>query len=295
MAPDLVHHVTSKPVLYGTIAARLANVPAVVNAIPGLGYAFGSGRGARKLLRRVVAIAYRLALRHRHIRVIFQNREQLTQFVEEKLVKDVDAVLIPGSGVDMNLFAPAPRSDHAIPQVVLASRMLYAKGVREFVDAARLLKSRGVSARFMLVGEPDPDNPESIPLGILQEWDREGVVTYAGRRDDMPAVLAQTDLFVLPTYYGEGVPKALIEAAASGIAIVTTDWPGCRDVVVNEVNGLLVPVRDVDRLADAMERLLEQPGLRREMGAKGRERAVANFSLPAVSEQTMQIYEDLLR
>jgi glycosyltransferase involved in cell wall biosynthesis len=295
LGPDLVHHVTTKPVLYGSIAARLAGVPAVVNAISGLGYAFASAGRARRLFGRAIAAAYGLALGHPNSRVIFQNREQLTQFVNERRVDEAQAVLIPGSGVDMTVFGPSSRPPNAIPHVVLASRMLYTKGVQEFVDAARLLRSRGVNARFMLVGEPDPDNPESIPIEVLDRWNTEGIVSYAGRRNDMPDVLAGTDVFVLPTYYGEGVPKALIEAAACGVAIVTTDWPGCRDVVVDEVNGMLVPVRDVIRLADAIERLARDPVLRADMGAKGRARATENFALPAVVDQTLKIYEDLLR
>jgi len=293
LKPDLVHHVAAKPVLYGTIAARLAGVPAVVNAIPGVGYAFGTGR-RRSILRRLVGIAYRMVLGHGNSRVIFQNREQLGEFVQTGRVKEAHTVLVPGSGVDMAVFRPAQREGSDIPHVVLASRMLFAKGVREFVDAARDLKSRGVNARFTLVGEPDADNPESIPLEVLETWSAEGAVSYAGRQADMPKVLAGTDVFVLPTYYGEGVPKALIEAAAFGIPIVTTDWPGCRDVVADGVNGFLVPVRDTTRLAEAIEKLIESPSLRASMGARGRIRAVENFSLEAVIDRTLTIYRQLL-
>ena len=292
--PDLVHHVTSKPVLYGSIAARLAGVHAVVNAIPGVGYAFGKGGLLRRLLRTIIRRAYRVALKQRNGRVIFQNREQLEEFVHDGRVKASDAVLIAGSGVDVSQFVPVERRDHSPLTVVLASRMLTSKGVKEFVEAARLLRNRGIDARFQLVGEPDPDNPESIPIETLRRWDSEGIVSYAGRREDMPVVLADCDVFVLPTYYGEGLPKVLVEAAASGLPIVTTDWPGCRDVVTDRVNGLLVPIRDVQSLAHAIQQLLTDKPSRDAMGKRGRERAVERFALSGVVAETLAVYRELL-
>jgi glycosyltransferase involved in cell wall biosynthesis len=171
--------------------------------------------------------------------------------------------------------------------------MLFSKGVVEFVEAARRLRGRGVNARFLLVGEPDPDNPGSVPNEMLQQFASDGSIEYAGRSENMPAVFAQIDVFCLPTYYGEGIPKVLVEAAASGLPSVTTDWPGCRDVVKDEETGLLVPPRNVERLTDALERLIRDRELRIRMGARARERA-AQFSLPIVLDKTLAVYRELL-
>ena len=294
LTPDLVHHVTSKPVLYGTAMARLAGVPAVVNAISGLGLSFTKGGFRRSLLRRVVSTAYRIMMSHRAMRVIFQNREQADDFVAAGRVRNDQIVLIPGSGVDVDQFVPASRGRRT-PHVVLASRMLYSKGVGEFVDAARRLRAEGAEATFSLVGEPDADNPDSIPLEVLKSWDAEGVVRYHGRRDDMASVFAETDIACLPTYYGEGVPKVLIEAAASGLPAVTTDWPGCRDAVRDGVTGLLVPPRDVVSLANALRTLIGDAELRERLGEAARKHAVDRFSVQRVITQTLGIYGDLLR
>jgi glycosyltransferase involved in cell wall biosynthesis len=294
LRPDIVHHVTSKPVLYGTIAARLGGVPAVVNAISGVGYVFTGTTPLHRLLRLIVTSVYRLTMRHKNMRVIFQNREHEHEFVRNRWVLAADAVLIPGSGADPDVFRPTPRGESPVVKVILASRMLYAKGIREFVAAARILRDRQTPAKLILVGEPDPANPQSSTRAELEAWDAEGIVEYRGRSEDMPAVMAGADIFCLPTYYGEGVPKVLIEAAASGLPIVTTDWPGCRDVVEDEVSGLLVPVRDPLALADALERLARDRDLRLKMGTSARAKAISGFSLAMVIDSTLEIYEELM-
>lgn len=289
LRPAIVHHVTPKPVLYGSIVARLARVPAVVNAISGMGHIFVNEGMATKLTRAFVSLIYRFALRHRRMRVIFQNRED-----REALpwLANGDCVQIPGSGVDTDAFRPR-RSEPRVPTVLFAARMLYTKGVGEFVSAARLIREKGMRARFVLAGEPDPDNPASVPLEQLQRWHSQGIIEYLGRREDMPAVFAEADVFCMPSYYGEGLPKVLVEASASGIPSVTTDWPGCRDVVEDGVTGLLVPVRNVERLAAAIERLIADPALRAQMGARARARAEADFSLDSVVAKTLAVYREL--
>ncbi|HUJ12285.1 MAG TPA: glycosyltransferase family 4 protein [Thermoanaerobaculia bacterium] len=293
LAPALVHHVTSKPVLYGTVAARITGVPAVVNAISGTGHAFVEAGVGRRIGRAFLGLAYRISQRHPHMRAIFQNREQLSEFTARGWVRAGDASLIPGSGVDLDRFKPAMRQ-RSVPVVTLASRMLISKGVCEFVDAARMLRSRNVAARFRLVGEPDPDNPGSLSEGRLRMLAADGVVEYCGRSEDMPSVFAETDVFCLPTYYGEGVPKVLVEAAACGLPCVTTDWPGCRDVVVNGETGILVPARNAQQVAEALERLIADPDLRRRMGALAAVRA-SQFSLSMVVTRTLALYRELLQ
>jgi glycosyltransferase involved in cell wall biosynthesis len=296
LTPDVVHHVTSKPVLYGTFVARLTGVRSVVNAISGMGIVFAGEHSRRlRLLQRLVSIGYRMALRHPHMRVIFQNEEHRAAFLANGWIRPKEAVLIAGAGVDMQTFAPTPRPDGGGPvRVVLATRMLFTKGIAEFVEAARLLRARGANVRMSLVGEPDPANPGSVPLETLQRWHDEGAVVYRGRSEEMPAVFAEADVVTLPTYYGEGLPKVLIEAAACGLPIVTTDWPGCREVVRDGVNGLLVPIRDAAKLAGAIERLSRDPELRRSMGARGREMAVASWSLESVVARTMALYGEMV-
>jgi glycosyltransferase involved in cell wall biosynthesis len=293
LRPQLVHHVTPKPVLYGTLAARLARVPAVVNAISGMGHVFADPGRATRLLRTGVMAGYRLALRHPRMRVIFQNDDQLDQFVARGWVRPEEAVIIRGSGVDTALFHPAgtPRTD--LPIVLLAARMLRTKGVVEFVEAARQLRHAGVRARFVLVGEPDPGNPASIPLEQLEDWHRQEVVEYWGRREDMPTVLRGADVFCLPSYL-EGLSKSLIEAAAAGLPIVTTDVPGCRDVAADGVNGLLVSPADAAALSAALGRLITNAELRSRLGARGRERALREFALDRVVDEHLAVYRALL-
>jgi glycosyltransferase involved in cell wall biosynthesis len=291
--PDLAHHVAVKAMLYGTVAARLTGVPAVVNALTGLGYAFDERR-ARSLVGRGITLAYGSLLRHPRMRFIFQNTEDRDVFVRHGWCADAAAVLIRGSGVDPDVFAPAAHPPNGSPLVVFAARLLVSKGVAEFVEAARRVKAAGIEARFVIVGESDFDNPESITPGQLNEWGREGAVEVWGWHDDMSNLLRGASLVVLPTYYGEGVPKVLIEAAACGLPIVTTDTPGCRDIVVNGRTGLLVPPRDAHALSAALVELLGDPARRREMGERARTRMVAEFSLERVVESTMAVYRELL-
>ncbi len=293
LRPDLIHLVTIKPVLLGGIAARLAGAPAVVSAVSGLGYVFISRGTLAAPLRAAVATGYRFAMRRRGVRVIFQNPDDRNEFLNRALVEAKDIVTIKGSGVDTNRFAPSDEPPGPT-LVVLPARMLYDKGVGEFVAAARQLRQAGVEARFALVGDSDVGNPTAIPLADLQAWQDEGAVEWWGFRDDMPEVLAQAHIVCLPSYR-EGLPKSLIEAAACARPIVTCDVPGCREIGRDGENALLVPARDAEALVTALRRLIDDPGLRRRLGARGREIAEAEFSLERVVGQTLAVYATLLR
>ena len=290
--PDLAHHVAVKPVLYGSIAARIARTPAVVNAIAGQGYVVSSSDLRARLLRPAIQMAYRVLLNHGGSRLIVQNPDDVAALTDGRLVDRERVVMIRGSGVDTAHFSPAPEAE-GVCLVVLPARLLRDKGVVEFVEAAGALRARGVQARFALVGEPDPGHPAEITLSEIERWRQEGVVEYWGWRDDMRAVFEQAHLVCLPSYR-EGLPKALIEAAACGRAIVTCDVPGCREVVRDEDNGLLVPARSVEPLAHALHRLIEDMALRRRMGARGRERALREFSVHKVIEDTLAVYRSAL-
>lgn len=290
--PDLVHQVTFKPILYGSLAAVLCGVPAVVNALTGLGFVFISDGWAVRLLRRGVGLALKAAFAKPDSIVIFQNEDDRSLFLARGLVPPGRTVLIRGSGVDMLRFAQRPEPA-GVPLVVLPARMLWDKGVGEFVEAARILAAGGVRARFALVGEQDDVNPAAVPPARLAEWKASGVVECWGLRDDMPEVYAQAHIVCLPSYR-EGLPKALVEAAACGRPLVAADVPGCREIARHEQTGLLVPARDAVALAEALRRLIEDKGLRRRLGERARALAAEEFAQEKVSEQTLAVYRRLL-
>jgi glycosyltransferase involved in cell wall biosynthesis len=286
--PDLVHLVTIKPVLLGGIAARLARVPAVVAAVSGLGYVFMAKGGWALLRRKLVEAAYRLSLGHPNASVIFQNQDDRAVIERAAGLQEGQSELIRGSGVDLREFQPTPLSTQA-PIVLLAARLLGDKGVHEFVDAARRLHGHA-GARFVLAGDVDPGNPSSLTREQLDALVKEGVVEWWGHRQDMPQVLSAATLVVLPSYR-EGLPKVLIEAAACGRPVVTTDVPGCRDAVVPGQTGLLVPAKDAVALRDAIRTLLDDPQARSQMGIAGRHLAETAFNVDHVVARHLEIYD----
>jgi glycosyltransferase involved in cell wall biosynthesis len=290
--PDIVHHVALKPVLYGSIASLFANVPCVVNALAGLGFLFSCHSLKVRSVRPLVKLVFRLLLNRRNSRVILQNPDDVRLMCDGCVLSRERIALILGSGVDIRQFTVLPEQSGQ-PIVILASRLLWDKGVGEFVEAAKQLRLQCVRARFVLVGEGDAENPSTIPDEQLQTWHEEGVIEWWGRREDMPKVFAQSHIVCLPSSYGEGVPKVLIEAAACGRPIVTTDAPGCREIVQDGLNGFLVPLRDAAAVAEALKKLIEAPELRRKMGVKGRELVEREFSLDKVNNETLALYEDL--
>jgi len=291
--PDIVHHVAVKPVLYGSWAARIVGVHAVVNALAGLGFIFVAKGWKASVLRKLVVFAYRSAFSAKNAVAIFQNPEDLKLFIDAGVITNEKAVLIRGSGVDTAHFIAHPEPK-GVPTIALASRMLWDKGVGEFVEAARILQKGEIKCRMILVGNPDPENLASIPKETLRGWHVAGIVEWWGYREDMPEVFSQANIVVLPTSYGEGVPKILLEAASCGRPIVATDIPGCREIVRHNENGLLIPSHDSKALADAIKILIKNPKLRAEMGVRGRKIAEAEFSKEIVIKQTMEVYEKLL-
>jgi glycosyltransferase involved in cell wall biosynthesis len=287
-APDLVHQFTIKCVIYGSFICHLLGIRRVVNSITGLGYVFTEGKGARPWLRRLINVFYRLILFRTW--VIFQNTTDEELFLKNRLVDSDRVALILGSGVDTNLFSPRPELDGP-PLAILPARLLWAKGVGEFVQAARQLKTEGVIARFALVGDGDDGNPASVHADQLQAWVQEGVIEWWGWRENMTDVYAQASIVCLPSYYREGLPKTLIEAAACGRPIVTSNMPGCREVVRHGENGLLVPVRDSSALASALKQLILNSELRCAMGVRGREIAEKEFLMSSIISQTFKVYQ----
>ncbi len=289
--PDLVHHVTLKPIIYGSLAARAAKVPAVVNAFTGLGYVFIAQGAKGAGLRAVAGGLLKLALKGVRARTILQNDDDADSLVNAGIVRREDIVIIRGSGVDLSLFpvVPEPAGE---PLVVLPARQLWDKGVGEFVAAARRLRADGVKARFVLVGDADAENPAAVPERTLLQWRESGDVEWWGHRDDIPAILAACHVVCLPSYR-EGLPKTLLEAAAAGRPSVTTDVPGCRDIVLHGRTGLVVPARDDVRLAAALRQLVEDAPLRARFGAAARELVESGFTQQHVAQQTLALYAEL--
>jgi glycosyltransferase involved in cell wall biosynthesis len=291
--PDIIHHIALKPILYGSIAALGDRRMQVINAFAGLGYLVSSPSFKARMLKRVLWKVFRFLLNRPNSFLLLQNEEDRELLVAEVGVPVDKTTIIRGSGVDVNEFQ-AIAEVSSVPIVLLSSRMLWIKGISDFVEAAKLLHSRGVRARFVLAGDTDPGSPGAIPREKLQEWQNAGRVEWWGHQQSMSRMLQQSAIVCLPSHGGEGVPKALIEAAASERAIVATDVPGCRDIVRHGTNGLLVPPKNPAALSDAIATLLNDPSLRAAMGRRGREIAVNEFSEEKVIQQTLALYRQLL-
>jgi glycosyltransferase involved in cell wall biosynthesis len=291
LRPDVVHGVTIKPMLYGGIAARLARVPAYVAAVSGLGFIFTRSKQGFDALRAAATVLYRLALGHGNSRVIFQNENDRDVLRKLGVVRSGQVTMIRGSGVDLEHFRQQPEPEGP-PVAIMACRLLEDKGVREFVEAARLTAGDESGLRWVLVGSPDPGNPASITQRQFEQWRREGVVECLGERDDVADLYARSHIVVLPSYR-EGLPKSLVEAAAAGRAVVTTDVPGCRDAIVPGTSGVLVPPRDARALADAVLSLARDATLRRQMGDEGRRLAEREFDVRNIVDAHLRIYEAL--
>ena len=290
--PDIAHHFTIKCVLYGGIAARCSRAKAIVSSVTGLGHIFITNSWRNRALRPLLALAYRFVFGRSQ--VIFQNPDDLEDFRRLGLIGKARSHLIRGSGVDTARFVPAARSKKGGPlKVLMVGRLLLEKGVREFVDAARLVRTKLPDTSFSLAGGADPNNPSSIDERVIAEWKRKGDVSFLGHTEEVRDLLQAADLVVLPSYR-EGAPLSLIEAAACGLPLVATDVPGCREVVLHKVNGLLVPPKNSQLLSEAIVELLLDPERRRAMGGESRKLACEVFAQDRVIRETMDVYSDAL-
>ena len=293
--PSLVHGFTIKCAVYGSLAARLAGVAARVNAVAGMGYVFTSRDLKARMLRPVVRTLMRTALGGSDARLILQNPDDVAMFKGAGLVDPTRIRLIRGSGVDCSRFMPqdlAARDQTRALRVLLAARLLWDKGLAEFVEAARQLRGEGRAIDFLVAGDPDPGNPAAVPEALIRGWHTEGVLHWLGHVDDMAALFANVDVVVLPSYR-EGLPKGLIEAAACALPLITTNVPGCREVVTDEVDGLIVPPRDGLALASAIGRLHDDPSMAARLGAAARAKALAQFDERIVINDTIAVYREL--
>lgn len=293
LSPTLIHHVTLRSILYGGVASLFVPEPRVVNAVTGLGYMFASNGAGMRFIQYAVLQSIRLLVKRGRHEFIFQNPDDQKLFESRGVVFPQSSHLIKGSGVDLDTFGKTPIPSET-PIVLFPARMLWHKGVGEFIEAARILREESVEARFVLVGNSDPNNPSSVPQEQIKTWDDEGVVEWWGYQESMPDVFAQSSIVCLPSKYREGVPKVLIEAASCGRPIVTTDVPGCREIVQHRENGYVVSPGNPETLADALRDLIHNDTRRQEMGTRGREIVAEEFSDERVIKDTLRVYRSLL-
>jgi len=289
--PDLVHCVTMKPGAYGGAVARLRGVPSLVVAVTGLGFLFLRDTFKTRILRRIVLGLYGFALGHKNARVIFQNPDDEALFQDHNLIRQTPVRMIKGCGVDLETFAVTPEPAGK-PIVTFPARLIGDKGIREFLEAARLCRDEGLEATFRLVGRTDADNPTDIGEDAVRQWEAEGLVEWQGFSNDMPAVFRDCHIVCLPSYR-EGLPRTLIEATACGRAIVTTDVPGCREIVRDGENGYLVPARDGKATAEALKKLIQDKDRRLNMADKGRAIAEAEYSVQKFVADSLSVYEEI--
>ncbi|GLQ91257.1 glycosyltransferase family 4 protein [Dyella acidisoli] len=295
--PDLLHNFTLKCAIYGAIAARIARVPTVVNAVAGLGYVFTSHTLKARMLRPLVKALLHTALDNERSLLVLQNPDDAMAFTSAELIAPEKIRVIRSSGVNTSRFQPSKRFPNRQERlrVLLAARLLREKGIQEFVDAAALLHEWGRDVEFVLAGTPDPGNPHSVTQDQVQQWADTGLVRWLGHVDDMPGLLKTVHVMALPSYYREGVPKSLIEGAASGLALITTDMPGCREVVTNDgFDGLRVEQRNARALADCIVRLDDDRELLLQLGHHARQKALRDFDERLVIQRTLDVYTELM-
>ena len=290
--PDIVHLVTIKPYLYGGIISRLIGIPSLVSAVSGLGTLFIHKNLKSKFFRFILFPIYRLAFNHFNQKVIVQNVDDAKVLEDFGVLNPAKVKLIKGSGVKLENFSSFIEPS-GVPVVCFAARFLRDKGIYEYVNAARLLKQRGVKARFLLAGDLDIKNPSGINLDELNHIKKKNYVEIIGYEKNISNLYANSNIICLPSYR-EGLPKSLIEAAAACRAVVTTDVPGCRDAIIPNKTGLLVPVKDFKKLADALQWLIEHPLERIEMGKEGRKFAENEFAIEKIVQSHLDIYQELI-
>ena len=289
IAPDIIHQIALKPIIYGTIARFITNLKAkIINAPVGMGYVFTSLDTKATLLKPLVHCLLRVTLNPQNSKVIFENPDDLLQAIKKKFTTKEDAVLIRGAGVDTDLFMPRVIKNK-IPVVTLVARMLVDKGINEFIEASKIINKSGVVAIFNLVGDPDFSNPATLDSAYLDAVSGCHGLYWRGHSNDIAEIYQETDIACLPSYR-EGLPKSLIEAAACGLPIVTTDAVGCREVVLHKINGFLVPIKSSSELAAAILCLLNDHDLRVKMGNQSRRFALEKFSSKIVIKKTLELY-----
>jgi glycosyltransferase involved in cell wall biosynthesis len=286
-SPDIVHHIAMKPVLYGSVVALVSRIPRRINTLTGLGYLFISSKFSSRFIRFFLMRAFQLLFRGPNIKLILQNKDDYRLF--EKILPSKNLVLIRGSGVNIKKFSPASHPPKGIPKVTLVARLLWDKGIKEAIEAHSILLTRSIPLELVLAGPLDPQNPSAIPEAKLKEWLLAKLCTWRGVEEDVATLYRASTIAILPSYR-EGLSKALLEAASCGLPIITTDVPGCREIVTHKQTGLLVPPHNALALADAMDWLLREPEFAKKLGDAARKSVLKNFSDEHINQETLKLY-----
>lgn len=304
--PDLIHHDTIKPNVYGSLATWINQIlgitdrpPKLINSFMGIGFLF-SDHVLALTLRSIVLPLMRFSMRRDHVYTTFSNEKDYTTFVDQSLVNPSQAQVMVSEFVNTDRFAPSSEEQESSKEktpvrVLLAARILWDKGIQEYVDAAKILNERGVSVEFLLAGEPDLDTPGYVPTDQLQRWHESGIVKWLGHCSDMPNLLRRVGIAALPTHYNEGLPRFLVEAASTGLPIVASDLEACRRVVEDGVNGYVVPKKDPEGLANSIQRLVQNAEKRRQMGGISRRKAISEFAERKVVEDWLDLYAQRMK
>ena len=287
--PDIVHNITIKPVILGTLASRILSIPFIVNSVTGLGYTFIRPGFFGLLLRNAIKFIYRVLFTRKRLMVTFQNSEDRSLLYSNRRSFPESAIVIKGVGVNTTKYKQTPIPlDNNI--VILASRLLWDKGVKEFVNAAKYLHENNVNVQMALVGEPDEKNPQSVSEDELYEWSKEKYIEWWGFQKNMPEVINKASIVVLPSYR-EGLPTILIEAASAGRPLIATNVPGCNEVVKNGINGFLVPVKNHIELATTIQKLITNNTLMTTMGENSRRIALNEFDFNIILQKHLELYK----
>lgn len=290
--PDIAHLITIKAYLFGGIASRILNVPAVVSAVAGLGIIFKKNLFGW-IIRKFLFFLFKISFNHSNQLIIFQNNNDPKLLSKWGVLNDKKTRIIKGSGVDLSQFTNL-NEIQGTPVVTFASRLLIDKGVEDFIKAAEIIKRSGLYVKFVIAGSIDPLNKYSLKEKDLILIKDKQLVDIIGFQKDIPKLFSKSHIICLPSYYGEGLPKVLMEAAAAQRAIITTNHPGCRDAIVDKKTGILVPIKNPKKLADAIQLLVNNPKLRKSMGIAARELAEKEFSVEKIIQKHYQIYRELI-
>lgn len=300
---DIVHAFDTKPTVIARITAKLTQTPIIIGTIPGLGSLFSEVNILNKIMGRIYVIAQKIGCKVSDM-TIFQNKDDRDFFIENKITNRSKVAIIKGSGVDTKKFSPEnviPKTVQKIkvelclnsgPVISMITRLVNYKGIKEYLEAASLLKAKYPDVNFLLIG-PQDKTLATFPLEEISRYSK--VVKYLGHRSDIPEILFFSDIVVLPSYYREGIPRVLLEAASMGKPIVTTNLPGCKEIVEDGKNGFLIPPQNAKSLAEAIEKLILNEDLRREMGILSRKKVVEEFDSDIVFRETLHLYADLLK
>ena len=291
--PSIIHSVAMKPVIYSSIASLFTGLDNRIFALAGLGFVFTSNKSYAKILRPFLKVIFSLLFKGKKTKLILQNPDDQRQLLSEGVINPKNIRLIRGAGVDTKTFSFKTIPSN-MPIIILPSRMLWAKGIQDFIDCAKVINIDNIMARFVLVGTPDDQNPDSISTQLLTEWHKDGVIEWWEFQSDMPNVFHQSTIVCLPTTYGEGLPKSLLEAASCGRPIVAYDVPGCREIVKDGYNGYLVQPKSIDGLVEAIILLINNYKLCVQMGKDGRKLVKKYFTQEKIAQETMAVWDEVL-